>query len=219
MASTRTLLSIAPNLKLPEEAVTETFAILGKRGSGKTTTTRVLTEELLHVGLPALILDPTGVWWGLRASADGAGDGYPVIIFGGDHADVPLEETSGSLIADVVVTRRISAVLDLSGLSKSGTRRFCTDLLERLYHPRSAGYRIGSCAGARAARTGRTPTCLLIICGGWTSRACRRRRSDCRTCSGTWRRWARSSAARSASRGAAASDRTGRAPCGPPPRA
>ena len=110
MASTRTLLSIAPNLKLPEEAVTETFAILGKRGSGKTTTARVLTEELLHVGLPALILDPTGVWWGLRASADGAGDGYPVIIFGGDHADVPLEETSGSLIADVVVTRRISAV-------------------------------------------------------------------------------------------------------------
>jgi hypothetical protein len=55
MASTRTLLSIAPNLKLPEEAVTETFAILGKRGAGKTTTTRVLTEELLHVGLPALI--------------------------------------------------------------------------------------------------------------------------------------------------------------------
>ena len=132
MASTRTLLSIAPNLKLPEEAVTETYAILGKRGSGKTTTTRVLTEELLHVGLPALILDPTGVWWGLRTSADGDGDGYPVIIFGGDHADVPLEETSGSLIADVVVTRRISAVLDLSGLSKSGTRRFCTDLLERL---------------------------------------------------------------------------------------
>ena len=134
MASKHTLLSIAPNLKLPEEAVTETFAILGKRGAGKTTTARVLTEELLDVGLPVLVLDPTGVWWGLRASADGAGDGYPVIIFGGDHADVPLEETSGTLVADVVVTRRISAVLDLSGLSKSGTRRFCTDLLERLYH-------------------------------------------------------------------------------------
>jgi ABC-type glutathione transport system ATPase component len=61
MASTRTLLSIAPNLKLPEEAVTETFAILGKRGSGKTTTARVLTEELLHVGLPALILDQSWI--------------------------------------------------------------------------------------------------------------------------------------------------------------
>src|SRR5664279_2404996 len=98
------MLVVGPDLKLPEEAVTETFAILGKRGVGKTTTARVLTEDLLEVGLPALILDPTGAWWGLRASADGAGDGYPVVIFGGDHADVPLEETSGSLIADVVVT-------------------------------------------------------------------------------------------------------------------
>jgi len=128
------MLSIGAGLELPEEAVTETFAILGKRGVGKTTTARVLTEELLEVGLPVLILDPTGVWWGLRTSADGKRDGYPVVIFGGDHADVPLEETAGTLIADVIVSQRISAVLDLSSLSKSGTRRFSTDLLERLYH-------------------------------------------------------------------------------------
>jgi len=70
----------------------------------------------------------------LHASADGKSDGYPVVIFGGDHADVPLEETAGSLIADVLATQRISAVLDLSTLSKSGPRRFATDLLERLYH-------------------------------------------------------------------------------------
>src|SRR5664279_5927979 len=108
------MLVVGPDLKLPEEAVTETFTILGKRGVGKTTTARVLTEELLGVGLPALILDPTGVWWGLRTSADGAGDGYPVVIFGGDQADVPLEATAGTLIADVVVSQRISAVLDLS---------------------------------------------------------------------------------------------------------
>jgi len=66
---------------------------------------------------------------GLQASADG----YPVIIFGGDHADVPLEETSGTLIAECRCDPGISAVLDLSGLSKSGTRRFCTDLLERCW--------------------------------------------------------------------------------------
>ncbi len=128
------MLSIGVGLELPEEAVTETFAILGKRGVGKTTTARVLAEELLEVGLPVLILDPTGVWWGLRTSADGKRDGYPVIIFGGDHADVPLKETAGTLIADVIVSQRISAVLDLSSLSKSGTRRFSTDLLDRLYH-------------------------------------------------------------------------------------
>jgi len=129
----RPKLKLSQDLELPEEAVTETFAILGKRGVGKTTTARVLTEELLEVGLPVLILDPTGVWWGLRTSADGRRDGYPVVIFGGDHADVPLEETAGTLIADVIVSQRISAVLDLSSLSKGGTRRFSTDLLERLY--------------------------------------------------------------------------------------
>ncbi len=92
MTKRRPKLKLSQDLELPEEAVTETFAILGKRGVGKTTTARVLTEELLEVGLPVLILDPTGVWWGLRTSADGRRDGYPVVIFGGDHADVPLEE-------------------------------------------------------------------------------------------------------------------------------
>jgi len=130
MSKRRPTLQLSQDLELPEEAVTETFAILGKRGVGKTTTARVLTEELLEVGLPVLILDPTGVWWGLRTSADGKTAGYPVVIFGGDRADVPLEETAGTLIADVIVSQRISAVLDLSSLSKGATRRFSTDLLE-----------------------------------------------------------------------------------------
>ncbi len=62
MSKRRPTLQLSQDLELPEEAVTETFAILGKRGVGKTTTARVLTEELLEVGLPVLILDPTGVW-------------------------------------------------------------------------------------------------------------------------------------------------------------
>lgn len=118
-------------LVLPEELVTETVAILGKRGSGKTTAARVLAEGLLAVDLPVTIFDPTGVWWGLRTSADGAADGYPVVIFGGDHGDVPLEETAGSVIAGVIVAHRLSAVLDLSQLSKTGARRFMADCAAR----------------------------------------------------------------------------------------
>lgn len=120
--------------QLPDEAVTETFAILGKRGSGKTTTARVLTEELLTRSLPVVVLDPTGVWWGLRSSADGESAGFPVVIFGGDHADVPLEGSAGTLIADVIVDERIPAVLDLSLLSKTAMRSFVAAFLERLYH-------------------------------------------------------------------------------------
>lgn len=127
-------LVLAPDLTLPIDAVTETFAILGKRGSGKSSTARVMVEELLDAGLPVAVVDPTGVWWGLRSSADGQSTGYDVVIFGGDHADVPLEETAGHVVADVIVDKRVSAVLDLSHLSKSAGRRLVTDFVERLYH-------------------------------------------------------------------------------------
>lgn len=120
-------------IRLPEETVTETFVVLGKRGSGKTTTARVITEELLERQLPVVVLDPTGVWWGLRTSADGKAPGYPAVIFGGDHADVPLEETAGALVAGVIVDERLPAVIDLSLLSKSAARRFAIDFLETLY--------------------------------------------------------------------------------------
>lgn len=127
-------ISIAPGLDLPVEAATETFAILGKRGSGKTSTAVVLVEQLVNAGQPVVVLDPVGVWWGLRSSASGTDEGLPVVIFGGDHADVPLERTAGELIANVIIDQRISAVLDLSHLSKTAARTFVADFLERLYH-------------------------------------------------------------------------------------
>ncbi len=127
-------LKIAKNLNLPVEAVTQTFAILAKRGVGKTYTAAVLTEELLKAGLHAVIVDPIGVWWGLRASADGTRAGLPIIVLGGDRGDVPLEVTAGETIADVVVQEGLSVVLDLSGFRKGEQTKFMTDFCERLYH-------------------------------------------------------------------------------------
>ena len=127
-------LHIAPNLQLPAEAVTETFAILAKRGVGKTYTASVLVEELLKAGLHVVVADPIGVWWGLRASSDGTSAGLPIVVLGGDHGDVPLEATSGELIADLVVDERLSIVLDLSLFRKGEQVRFMTDFAEKLYH-------------------------------------------------------------------------------------
>ncbi|MFL5303055.1 MAG: ATP-binding protein [Anaeromyxobacteraceae bacterium] len=126
-------LHLARELALPFEAVTQTFAILAMRGVGKTYTASVLAEELAKAGLPYAVLDPTGAWWGLRASADGKGEGYPVTILGGDHGDVPLEEGAGKVIAQLLADEAPTLVLDLAHLSKSAMRRFVADFAEELY--------------------------------------------------------------------------------------
>ncbi len=71
-----TALRISREFSLPAEAVSETFAMLAKRGVGKTYTAAVLVEELLKAGLRVVVVDPVGVWWGLRAAADGTGEGF-----------------------------------------------------------------------------------------------------------------------------------------------
>lgn len=126
-------LEMATGLSLPLDAVTETFAILAKRGKGKTYTAAVMCEEMIGAGMPVVVFDPVGVWWGLRSSASGTEAGLPVVIFGGDHADVPLEESAGALTARLIVERRFPAVIDLSGLSKAASRRFMAAFVETLY--------------------------------------------------------------------------------------
>ena len=128
------MIRLSKDVSLPLDAVTQTFAILGKRGSGKTNTASVLAEQLIGRGLPVVYVDPIGVTWGLRHSRDGKGPGLPVIILGGEHADVPLEETGGAVIADFLIEHRAPAVLDLGLFSKGAQRRFMVDFAERLYH-------------------------------------------------------------------------------------
>lgn len=127
-----TKLRISPDVALPLEAVTQTFAILAKRGAGKTNTSVVMMEEMLDAQLPVCIIDPVGVWWGLRSMKDGSA-GYAVVILGGEHGDLPLLETAGALVADFVVGEHMPTVLDVSLFSKSAARRFMKDFCERLY--------------------------------------------------------------------------------------
>jgi len=126
-------LRIAPNLSLPDEAVTQTFAILAKRGVGKTYTASVMVEEMLKSNLHVIVIDPIGVWWGLRAAANGKDAGLQIIIAGGDHADIPLEPSAGEKLAELVVENRLSIVLDLSLFRKNEQVKFMTDFAETLY--------------------------------------------------------------------------------------
>jgi hypothetical protein len=119
--------------RLPLELVTQTAAVVGIRGSGKTVTATVEVEEALKAGVPVVVIDPTDVWWGLKSSADGEAAGYPVVIFGGTHGDLPLSADSGRTIADFVVEQRVPVILSLRHLRKGQQREFVTGFAEQLY--------------------------------------------------------------------------------------
>jgi hypothetical protein len=124
---------LAPNLSITMDGVTESFAVLGRRGSGKTHSASVLAEEMLKTGQQVVIIDPLDVWWGLRSSANGKISGYPVVVFGGQRADLPLSSESGTVLADAIIDTGISAIVSLRHLSKAAARRFAGEFCERLY--------------------------------------------------------------------------------------
>jgi hypothetical protein len=97
---------------LPPELLTQHIAIVGKTGAGKTYTGKGLVERLLADKRRVCILDPTGVWWGLRSSADGKRAGFPVIVFGGAHADVPIAEQSGATLAKIIAAKNVPAIIE-----------------------------------------------------------------------------------------------------------
>ncbi len=109
---------------LPPDLATQTVAILGVRGSGKTNTGVIEAEELLTAGQQVIVIDPLDVWWGLRADGAGAKGGYPITVLGGEHADLPLDEAAGKTVAEFLVAHRAPAILSTRHLSKAGQRRF-----------------------------------------------------------------------------------------------
>jgi hypothetical protein len=128
-------LVVSKTLSLPLESVTSTFGLLAVRGSGKTNAMRSMAEEMFEASLPFVVVDPVGSWYGLRSGRDGsAGGGLPVFIFGGEHGDVPLTRGSGELVADVIVSQRLSSILDLSGFDSEADRKaFLLAFARRVY--------------------------------------------------------------------------------------
>lgn len=120
-------------VEIPVIFSTDSTAIIGRKGSGKTTLARVLAEGLIERHLHPVIIDPLDVWWGLRAAADGTTAGLDVVIFGGSHADLPITEQAAPFIADLIVDKSISAVLVLDEMKQAGQRRFVQKFLERLF--------------------------------------------------------------------------------------
>lgn len=120
---------------IPSAALDDRLGFLGTSGSGKTYNAGVAVERLLSKKARVVIVDPLGVWWGLRLSADGKhASPFNVVIFGGPRGDLPLTEHAGALIGETAATMAESCILDLRELgSKSAERRFMTAFLDAIY--------------------------------------------------------------------------------------
>jgi hypothetical protein len=126
-------LNLAQNLSLPLEAVTWVISYVAKRGAGKTYDAAVQAEEMLRNNIPIVVVDGMSIWWGLRVGADGKSPGLPVVVFGGEHADLPLTESRIPEITRAIVDSNISCVLDVGGLSKYAARKIVASFLTELY--------------------------------------------------------------------------------------
>lgn len=127
-------LQIASGLSLPIEATTEAIGFLGRRGSGKSYAAQKLAEEFHRAKAQFVALDPVGNWYGLRLAANGKDAGIPIPVFGGLQGDVPIEPSAGKIIADTIVDRGISAVVDVSQFESDADKaRFARAFCERFY--------------------------------------------------------------------------------------
>lgn len=127
-------LEISDSLSLPLRAVTEKLAFLGRTGSGKTYAAQKLAEEMHAAAAQFVVLDPVGVWYGLRLARDGKAPGLPIPVLGGLHGDIPLEPGAGALIANLVVDRGVSVVLDVSQFESDADKaRFARAFADRFF--------------------------------------------------------------------------------------
>jgi len=110
---------------IPEEVFDNHVAFVGKTGSGKTVAAKGAAERLLDKGKRICAVDPTGVWWGLKSK-------YPVVVFGGRKADLPLNAAHGTILAEVIGTTSMNAVLDTSLMTVGERTRFFKEFAETL---------------------------------------------------------------------------------------
>ncbi len=120
------------SLAITTSMLNQHLGILGKTGSGKSNLAKVLVERLLADGARVCVLDPTGTWWGLRLRADGKPSRFPVVIFGGMRADLPIGSNHGAAIAETVGTSTTPAIIDTRLMTVGERTKFFADFAETL---------------------------------------------------------------------------------------
>jgi len=129
------MINISKDLTLPSDAITQTYGIIGRKGSGKTYAASRLCELFLLQSIPCIVLDPVGTWYGLRLDKSGEKSSkFNLPIIGGHHGDIPLEHKSGEVVANFLLQTGSSAVIDVSHFRKGQRKEFVASFAEQLFH-------------------------------------------------------------------------------------
>jgi uncharacterized protein len=118
---------------VPDEIWTQHVAILAKTGRGKTVVAKGGAGRLMKQRLRCGVVDPTAAWWGMRLKADGNAKAFDMVIFGGDHGDIPISPLQGEKIGALVAGADWSWVLDISKLGADARAQFMTGFAEALF--------------------------------------------------------------------------------------
>lgn len=119
----------------PESMLNQHIAVLGKTGSGKTSTTKLIVEQLVAAGRRVCVLDPIkSDWWGMISTADGKHAGLPFNILGGPRGHVALHDGAGKAIGELVASGALPlSILDMADFPPGGHARFFVDFASALF--------------------------------------------------------------------------------------
>ena len=122
-------------LPIPDAVLAAHTAVLGKTGSGKTSTEKLLIEHVVAQGARVCVLDTIkSDWWGITSSASGKHAGLPFKILGGPHGHVPLHSSAGKVIGQLVGSGKLPlSIVDMADFEPGGIQRFFVDFAQALF--------------------------------------------------------------------------------------
>ncbi len=128
----------APKLPIPAEALLDCGAILGKRGSGKSSLARSLLEHELDLKHRACFVDPMGDAAGILFNPDLTHSRFKdIIVFGGGENMIKISGKEGSKdggkVGRIVGSSDKSFLIDLSHMGVTEQLRFMTQFADALF--------------------------------------------------------------------------------------